>query len=96
MFELMEGCLAASGGPLLHGSFEIVDAMYFPVLTRFATYGVQLPDAIARYRDAMWREPAVLAWREHALRAPSLPVYDDYIRQLGGDPEADATLLNPS
>ena len=47
VFEIWNEKLEASGGPFLFGRFSIADAMYFPVLTRFRTYGV---DATAHAR----------------------------------------------
>jgi len=85
VFELMQTCLSASGGPFLFGNFGIVDAMYFPVLTRFDTYGVALPSALHHYADAIRTLPAVTRWRELARQAPALPIYDGYIRRLGGE-----------
>jgi glutathione S-transferase len=85
VFELMRTSLSASGGPFLFGNFGIVDAMYLPVLTRFETYGIALPPELRSYAEAMKATPAVARWRELALRAPAIPIYDDLIRGLGGD-----------
>jgi glutathione S-transferase len=85
IFELMRGALSSSGGPFLFGDFGIVDAMYFPVLTRFETYGVALPPELRAYAEAMKASRAVTRWRELALQAPAIPIYDDYIRGLGGE-----------
>ncbi len=87
VFEIWDQCLEASGGPFLFGKFGIVDCMYFPVITRFATYGVVLPPRLQAYADEIWELPAVLAWRELALRSPRMNVYDDAILALGGDPD---------
>ncbi len=84
VFELMRDALAASKGPFLFGPFGIVDAMYFPVLTRFATYGISLPEDLRAYNEAMMASPAVSRWRELAREAPALPIYDAYIKKLGG------------
>jgi glutathione S-transferase len=81
----MRDALSASGGPFLFGTFGIVDAMYFPVLTRFATYDVALPMDLQAYADAMKASPAVTRWRELARRAPAIPIYDGYIREKGGE-----------
>jgi hypothetical protein len=59
--------------------------MYFLVLTRFETYDVALPPHLRPYTEAMKASPAVTRWRELALRAPALPIYDDCIRRLGGE-----------
>jgi hypothetical protein len=62
--------------------------MYFPVLTRFRTYAVELPSTLAPYADALESHPAVLALIAVASSAPHIPVYDDYLRRFGGDPDA--------
>jgi glutathione S-transferase len=87
VFELWSECLARSGGPFLFGGFGIADAMYFPVLTRFRTYGIALPSELVEYAAALETQPAVTAWREAAIGAPRIPQYDRYIRELGGDPD---------
>jgi len=53
-------------GPFLFGPFGIADAMYAPVVTRFATYGVELPAVAAAYAEAVRACPAVRAWTEAA------------------------------
>lgn len=85
VFELMSSALSASGGPFLFGDFGIVDAMYFPVLTRFETYGVVLPSVLHPYADRIEALPAVTQLRALALQAPTIAVYDEYIRNLGGE-----------
>jgi glutathione S-transferase len=85
VFELLREALSASGGPFLFGDFGIVDAMYFPVLTRFETYGVALPLELRPYVEAMAGSPAVSGWRQLALQAPAIAVYDDYVRSIGGE-----------
>ena len=84
VLEIWRDAYQASGGPFLFGHFGIVDAMFFPVLTRFETYGVELPATLRPYANALHALPAVARWRSLAAEAPHLPVYDDYIRQLGG------------
>jgi glutathione S-transferase len=87
VFEIWNEKLDASGGPFLFGHFSIADAMYFPVLTRFRTYGVPLPRSLSGYAEAMEAHPAVLALLTVASTAPRIPVYDDYLRRFGGDPD---------
>ncbi|MCA9582605.1 MAG: glutathione S-transferase [Myxococcales bacterium] len=82
--ELWAQALEASGGPFLFGRFGIVDAMYFPVLLRFETYGVELPSHLRPYATALHSLPAVKRWREMATTAPRIPIYDAYIEKLGG------------
>jgi glutathione S-transferase len=88
VFEIWSDCLSASGGPFLFGSFGIADCMYFPVLTRFRTYGVELDRGVEAYAARLEAHGAVQSWREVAKTAPAIPAYDDYVRSLGGKPVA--------
>jgi glutathione S-transferase len=88
VFEIWHEKLDASGGPFLFGRFSIADAMYFPVLTRFRTYAVKLPSTLVPYAEALEAQPAVRALVAVASSAPRIPVYDDYLRRSGGDPDA--------
>jgi len=88
VFEIWTDKLEESGGPFLFGRFTIADAMYFPVLTRFRTYGVEVPRSLTSYTDALETQPAVRALLAVAATAPRIPVYDDYLRRFGGDPDA--------
>lgn len=88
VFELWEECLQRSGGPFLFGAFGIADAMYFPVLGRFRTYGIELAASAESYARALDALPAVKKLIERARAEPRIPVYDDYLRALGGDPDA--------
>jgi glutathione S-transferase len=72
----------------LFGRFGIADAMYYPVRARFRTYDVAIPDALTSYVTALDALPAVRALEGVARQAPSIPVYDEYIRSLGGQPDA--------
>lgn len=56
------------GGPMLFGAFGAADAMYAPVVTRFATYAVALPPVAQAYADAVRELPAVREWSEGARR----------------------------
>lgn len=58
--------LARSGGPFLFGGFTIADAMYAPVTTRFATYGLALDATCGAYAAAIGALPAMQAWRAAA------------------------------
>jgi len=88
VLEIWSEKLQRSGGPFLFGGFSIADAMYFPVLGRFRTYGVELPASLAPYGQALETHPAVRALIEVARTAPRIPVYDDALRQRGGEPDA--------
>lgn len=88
IFEIWDAAIRRSGGPFLFGDFGIVDCMYFPVLTRFLTYGVALPEPLQAYDAAMRQVRAVQAWEKQARGAPRIPPYDEYVSSLGGDPDA--------
>jgi len=88
VLEIWHTSLDASGGPFLAGSFGILDCFYFPVLTRFRTYGILLDAALEAYAARLEAHPAVAAWRLVASEAPALPAYDAMIRERGGDPLA--------
>jgi glutathione S-transferase len=88
VLEIWNEKLAQSGGPFLFGRFSIADAMYFPVLGRFRTYGVALPRSLVPYGQALEANPAVRALIEVARTAPRISTYDDALRQLGGEPDA--------
>jgi glutathione S-transferase len=88
VFELWQECLQRSSGPFLFGRFGIADCMYYPMLTRFVTYGIELPAALAPYAAALAQLPAVRELWRLARQAPRIGVYDDYLRSVGGDPDA--------
>jgi glutathione S-transferase len=58
----------AADGPYLFGEFGIADAMYAPVVLRFAGYAVDLPPLARAYADAMLELPALQAWIADARR----------------------------
>ncbi len=49
-------------GPFLFGEFSIADAFFAPVVSRFATYGIHLPDAAKAYADFILALPAMQEW----------------------------------
>lgn len=61
---IWEDCLAAKpvGGPFLFGRFGIVDAFFAPVVTRFRTYGIDLPPASAAYAAAVLAFAPMAEW----------------------------------
>jgi len=64
IIEIWSGCLAGPGhdGPYLFGGFGIVDAMFAPVVGRFLTYGVDMPETCRAYTKAVWDWPAMREW----------------------------------
>ncbi len=55
-----------NGGNLLFGDFTIADAMFAPVVLRFATYGVELDSVCQSYADAILNLPSIQEWIEAA------------------------------
>jgi glutathione S-transferase len=49
-------------GGFLFGGFSIADCMYGPVVSRFITYGIEMPDASRRYAARMMELPAMKDW----------------------------------
>jgi len=66
-----------AGGDFLFGAWSLADVFYAPVVLRFLTYEVALPDFAAAYRDAVAARPDVAAWCAEA-RAETLvlPQYE--------------------
>ena len=73
-----------AGGDFLFGRFSAADAMFAPVVMRFATYAVPCGPVATRYCEAVKAAPAVVTWNEGA-RAETEFVADDepYARPPG-------------
>ncbi|QCX50281.1 glutathione S-transferase family protein [Ralstonia pseudosolanacearum] len=56
----------AAEGPFLFGHFTVADAFYAPVVSRFATYGVRLPELAKTYADHILNLNAMQEWIESA------------------------------
>jgi len=65
------------GGDLLFRGFSIADAYYAPVVTRFATYAVELPQVARRYADAVLALPAVREWSAAGRAEPEFVAEDE-------------------
>jgi glutathione S-transferase len=55
-------CRKQYGGEWLFGDFSIADAMYAPVVLRFRTYGINLPEAAAGYAQRVLESAAMQDW----------------------------------
>ena len=53
---------AEARGPHLFGSFTIADAFFAPVVCRFETYQVEVPDDAGHYCAMLLGHPSVRAW----------------------------------
>lgn len=60
----------AADGPFLFGDFNIADAFYAPVVSRFATYSVDLPKVAHDYVAAVMDHPAMQEWHNSAAQEP--------------------------
>ena len=49
-------------GGFLFGGFSVADCMYAPVVSRFVTYGVEVPSDVKIYRDRIMALPAMRDW----------------------------------
>jgi glutathione S-transferase len=60
--------LAASKGEFLFGRLSVADCMYAPVVSRFQTYGVEVPAPVRAYMDRVLALPAMQEWKVAAQR----------------------------
>jgi len=54
------------GGPFLFGSYSAADIFYAPIVSRFVTYGVQVPGFAEAYMQAMVEHEWMQGWIEAA------------------------------
>ena len=50
------------GGPFLFGTFGAADVFYAPVVSRFITYGLNVPGFAQAYMQAVWEHDWMQAW----------------------------------
>lgn len=51
-----------SKGDWLFGRFSVADAMFAPVVLRFRTYGINLPDSASNYPRRLLESAAIQSW----------------------------------
>ncbi len=69
--QIWRDCLNRYGGPYLFGAKPcLADAMYAPVVTRFATYDVRMDRASADYCETILTLPEMMEWIEAARAEP--------------------------
>jgi glutathione S-transferase len=78
--QMWDELLATSGGPLLFGAFCIADAYYAPVVMRFVTFGVPVPEAIAGYIERVRALEGVAAWHRDALAEQDFREFEEPYR----------------
>jgi len=59
-----------AGGSFLFGRFSAADAMYVPVVSRFATYAVDVGEASRAYMEAVLALPAFAEWKAAGVKEP--------------------------
>ena len=59
-----------AGGPFLYGAFSGADAMYAPVVSRFHSYGVEVPPPVRAYMERIMALPAWQEWKQAADAEP--------------------------
>jgi glutathione S-transferase len=52
----------ASEGDFLFGSLSVADCMYAPVVSRFVTYGVEVPHGVKLYMEKVMALAAMRDW----------------------------------
>ena len=64
VIELWNEARTGSGeiGPWLLGEFSLADAMYAPVVLRFRTYGVEVPELVGAYMETMLADSDIKEW----------------------------------
>jgi glutathione S-transferase len=76
VLDIWESFVASSSGDFLLGDFSIADCMFFPVVSRFRTYGIELSEGAERYAAAIFSEPTVRELERRAAAEPAIPRYD--------------------
>jgi glutathione S-transferase len=76
---MWSGCRRRFGasGPFLFGKFSAADAMYAPVVSRFATYDVKVSPAVRAYMEAVMSTPAFCEWKAAGVQEPWLIAEDE-------------------
>ncbi|MCD8547819.1 MAG: glutathione S-transferase [Aeromonadaceae bacterium] len=79
LFTLWQSCREAHGsaGPWLFGSYSVADAMFMPVASRLATYGIDCPPVAAAYRDTLLGDPHFADWQAMALAETQVVAMDE-------------------
>jgi glutathione S-transferase len=64
IFEIWSDCHRQyhAGGDWLFGSFSVADAMYAPVVLRFRTYGINLPQSAIAYPRRLLKSDVLQEW----------------------------------
>jgi len=61
----------------LFGDFSIADAMYMPVVSRFTTYEIEVPEEVKIYMTMMLNLPAFKEWQQAGIAESEIVVEDE-------------------
>ncbi len=62
IFAIWSDCQRRYDGKWLFGDFSIADAMFAPVVLRFRTYGINIPDSAGYYPKRLLESEAMQEW----------------------------------
>ncbi len=64
IFDIWSDCQRRyhDAGDWLFGNFSVADAMYAPVVLRFRTYGINLPESASVYPERLLNSEAMQNW----------------------------------
>jgi glutathione S-transferase len=74
-----------AGGPFLFGAFSAADAFFAPVVRRFVTYDIGLPEAACRYVKTIDALPAMKEWVAAARAEDDFCQFEEPYRDHRGD-----------
>jgi glutathione S-transferase len=63
IIDAWQSALQTAKGDFLFGALSVADCMYAPVVSRFETYGVEVPQTVRAYMDRVLALPAMQEWR---------------------------------
>lgn len=66
-----------AAGPWLLGAFSAADAMFAPVASRFRTYGIDLPEPLARWQATVLDSPPMREWTAAAKAEPEVIEHEE-------------------
>jgi len=63
ILDAWQSALQTWQGGFLFGALSVADCMYAPVVSRFETYGVEVPASVRAYMERVLALPAMREWR---------------------------------
>ncbi|MEM1174725.1 MAG: glutathione S-transferase family protein [Pseudomonadota bacterium] len=77
IFAIWSDCQRRYEGQWLFGDFSIADAMYAPVVLRFRTYGINIPDSAGYYPKRLLESEAMQEWLLDSESETEVIIYDE-------------------